>query len=380
MYVRMKPIAALMGVGGILALVLTVLRPGAETGVTSPPTPSGTQAPASSEFARIASDRYGLVVWDTRLWIRTETDPTPMVTLGDVGAFGAGSAIAVSPQGTALAVWTAGVTGSSELRLWRATSPHRTQLLLRTQGGERGTGLAWAADGGGLVLSLEVAQDSAEVSAPGPKLSVLRTLDLATGQLSEVARMPLTRLMPLAWDRDRSAVGAVDSGDGGFASSYFVIRGGEVSSTRLLMGQRHTFLVSASPDAGWIVASADIDGERRLLAWPLVEPGRAIELRPDPGHALMRLPWVGTGHDVLVGDLEIADPSASVRVSIWNPSQGVRSDVIAAPLRDASSRIDGSALYIHGRAGQTEVLDMRTGRRELLPDAPSGWLASVVLR
>lgn len=345
--------AVAISVGVLLVLALAP-RSGAPMSTAAPPaaatTPPGAAAPAPSPTeAGLLSATYGLIVMSgTSIVVRSETDAREIAVLDRLGEPATGGAIAVSGDGRRVALWPSTGLGRNELRLWQASAPDRIETLLISPEGERGTGIAWAADGSGLVLSFDTLSRLPGFHA-GPDASYLRTYDLATRQTTEVVRIPRTSLVPLAWDRAQRTIAAFETGGGGFARSYVVVRDGAVSRTELLSERQHTVVPAVTTDAAWVVVSAHVDSRSRLIAWPLSEPTRTVQLGPDTDRWFVHFGWLHGQRWVIVGEYPADVPPGSVpRLSLWDPARDARSPIPHDPVGGVASRPDGSGIYLLG--------------------------------
>lgn len=354
--------------------------PGPAT-LTTPDLTAATVAPSPSPTqAGLLSAKYGLLVLSgTNIVVRSETEAREIAVLDRLGEPAAGGAIAVSPDGRRVALWPSIGIGRNELRLWQASAPGRIDTLLVSPEGEHGTGIAWAADGSALVLSFDTLSRLPGIHAP-PDASYLRTYDLATRRTAEVVRMPRTSLIPLAWDRARRTIAAFERGGGGFARSYVLVRDGAVSRTELLTERQHTFVLAVSTDASWVVASAHVESRSRLIAWPLTEPTRTVQLGPGTDRWFVHNGWLHGQQWVIAADYPADVPPGSVpRLSLWDPARDSRSPIQHDPVGGVASRPDGSAIYLLGTNEGDLVLDPRTGRSEPIPGERVSLLRPVVL-
>jgi hypothetical protein len=338
------------------------------------PLPTASGAPSAG---RVASAAFGFVASRPDLVIRTETDPEPVVTLEEVDSPGAGGGAATSADGRRLAYWTQAGTGRNELRLWDAATPDRTVMLATSPDDERGTGAVWSSDGTGLLLSFRSLTVQPGIDAP-PDRTALRTIDVASRQLTEVTRAERTFFAPLAWDRARQLVAAVEIGAGGFARAYVLVRGGQVTRTTL----NNVIFVVGSADASWIVASTDVQTQARILGWPIAEPVRVIELRPDPERALFHGGFLPRSTRVIVVDRPrvVTGAPFTASVHLWDVATGQRLAIPNGTTEGiAEPRADGTALYV-ASAGALQVMDVKTGAREALPGPSDRIVAGVILR
>lgn len=393
----------------VLAFVVAIaLRPRDEpasptaspspTAVASPsPSPTGPTsagasptAPSPTVAARIDT-RYGIVTEGRgssgalEPVVRSETDTRAIATLGMLGdPVWLGNALAVSPDGRRLAFWTAPRNGGgNRLELWEAGRPDRTATIVTSPSDEVGTGVVWSADGAGVLLSFE-SLARAQIGHTGgfPEQTVLRTLVLPVSDvslaMSEVARAARTSLAPVAWDRERRTIAALETEGPSRPLDYLVIRDGDTSRTRLpdpLTGVR------SSRDGRWVALDRAAGPPNLIAAWPADDPARVTELRAEGDVRLWSYGWLPGSTRVIVS---VTGQGVETPLFLWDVVTGARIPVPGGPFRGfppvgAVPRADGSGLYIEG-----EVLDLASGERRPLPtpdpDPTQHIVAGVLLR
>ncbi|MGH2450497.1 MAG: hypothetical protein ACRDGE_04350 [Candidatus Limnocylindria bacterium] len=371
---RLRPLRVAGALASGVALVLLAVVLGSaladvrrDAAASPTPGPTATAASPTPEASLVLDARYGIVMVSTEgssLVIRSETDAQAIATPGIDDPFGTASVtrrLAVSPDGRRLAFWEASEDGGNSLQLWDAARPDRTTTLLTSSSGEAGTRVVWAPDGEGLLLSFVSLGPRPAIGAP-PLYAVLRTLDIASGELTEVARAELTNFAPVAWDRERQIGGAVEFGGGGFATAYLVIRDGQASRTSF-SDQVVADTVIGSPNARWVLATF---GDREIVAWPIDEPERVTEL-PSDGEGVAPLGWLPGSTRVILREGQGVQESP---LFLWDVTTGDRMQ-IGTTRYTALPRADGTALYVTDERGATSVLDLASGERELVPDMPA---------
>jgi hypothetical protein len=315
----------------------------------APASPTASRSPASTPSAPI---RYGIVttrpsaggVYPLELVLRSERDTAPIVNFGRVAegyACPCPGDVAVSPDGRRLALWTHADAGTNTLQLWDATHRDRASTILTSPVGELGTRVAWSSDGAGLLLAFE----SVAVGPPPlrlPNTSVLRTALLspagAASQLTEVARVSNKTLAPLAWDRARRVVGALESEGLSRQLDYLLIQDERASRTRL---PDPLTAISASPDARWVVMDR-AQPPHALVYWPVDDPARMSELVPErDGQAWVeRGGWLTgpTRAIVKITEAGFRPGLPSFPITLFDPATGQRTTVPGATTAHDGSR------------------------------------------
>ena len=369
----------------VAACAPSAASPSASSSPTAPPrtvspatssaasTPSVTAHPSlgsPSPADRLFDDRFGLVVFDpggggrgglVSLRLTNEGITRDLAVIEDRMGYPT-----TSPDGSLVAYWS-----------WAADDPQRSpdrlviarwsapgaRTAVLTLAGESGTGVAWAADGTGLVLGVKSREFLAPSSFDSPPAWVaVRTIDIATGTVREVMRTTnradsrdLTwSILPLSWERVSGVIAAFERGPGTtFAYAYDAIRErGGVARTRLLDEQ--WVIGPASPDARRIAGQRS---ERRsLTAWPVETFGPGPELR-------------GAADDWPSGAWHPGSTKLAVVVSgalrLWDTRTGdstvLSISAALANTRPILFRPDGQALLLAGAAGTRDIFDIASG-------------------
>ena len=215
-----------------LAIVIAV---GCSAAAAPSPTPSptvpgpsvapATATPTSSPTTNAADTlRIGLIGLDNLGFpssLRLESDPSVFARIQ-------GRSVTVSPDGRRIAYWhvppgaddTAG-----ELRTVDLTTGVESRPLLASAP-ERAGGIAWRSDGSALVVATAAKSIPFGGVDPPPAYTRVHTIDLAAGQVRELAHLELARFYPIAWSAETKVVVGVDSGEGGIHQIYRIRENG----------------------------------------------------------------------------------------------------------------------------------------------------------
>ena len=356
---------ALVGIASAVTLKSprSALQPGpsasatltATAAVTASPTvaPSPSATPAS---AVRPDTQHGLVTFTN---IRTEADPRdlqqpPTFARRQVNTF----TVAVAPEGKRVAIIRTSQTGQQLISFTTADPNNVTTLLDFSGGGEFATQLVWAGDGSASVLL--VAEKHAHAQGGGDNLireySALRTVDTATRQVREIARISGANrsLFPLAWLPEKQLVAALEVGPLGRVENYVLVRSGTLERTDLRTAAAHGVAsFTASRDGHRIAGAIDSD----IRWWPIDEPNK---FRVIPGTAGERL-WhieFRPGMDEL--GVQVGPDGAPARFEIWRLAGQRR--VVNATVGFEHWRVDGTAALVG-----TSLVDADTGAVTPLP-------------
>lgn len=372
-------------IGGV-ALLYAVRAQGAgttsapQTRVSSAPTapaasPSATVAPATSapsstpsELPLTGADRFALVI-DKGC---SPPGPPPYVRREDSGqmivALGQGYLSqlqgAVSPDGRRLAYWAYEFTGQSSIAMYQGG----TSTTLVALGDEMlGALPVWSPDGSGLLF---VANKGGGQGVP-PDYAALRTLDLASGAITELTRVSGRFLNAVAWDRARHVIAA---------TSVPALPAPGVSENLVITEARVIQRYELSPRAPGAVASQDAAyamtvsrSDNVIRYWPLSAFTEQTVLRATPGLTIAFALWQPGTHQLAV-DLVNGGTSA---IELW-PLDGLRRAI--ADYTNHNGRLffrpDGSVLFM----GPSSAVEVATGRLTHFALAPSEQLAASLLR
>lgn len=304
--------------------------------------------------------------------VRSEVDPQ------ELGVLKAGAVNgAVSPDGRRIAYWeTTSGGGARSLWILDASAPSRSRLVLTLSDSETasvstGGGVVWSSDGLGLLVGVNSREYLPVPPVHGPaRYATLRTVDLASGAVREVARVePGLPLRPVAFDRRSGVATAVEIGGGGYVASYVVARdGAALTRTRF---ETDIAPAVATPDGTGVLA-VRFRPTAVVLVWPVADPERRTLLDVAAGERIGRALWRNS-HEIVV--LIDGDDPAAHRLEVW-PLQGPRR-VVLQGARDLSAiRPDGTAAIVDG-----QVVDLMTGATSPIPDLTGKRVdASIVLR
>lgn len=270
---------------------------------------------------------------------------------------------AASPNGRRVAIVERTQKGG-QLLTFDTSVPSQRTFVLEFSGtvvdnrasGEFPSSAVWAGDDtDSLLVTVDV------YSAPSVYTSQ-RVVDLQTKQVRELARIGF---VPLAWHpASDTAVGWAFRGDGGFADSYVLVRGGRVTRSQFPLGEVIGSTVRASPDGRRIIAvyggtSAQSGGTIRW--WSFDRFDQQTELPSVRGEWIINASW-RPGVDELVVSVATGTYTPTVpRLEVW-PLQGAR-----RVLRSSGGlllvRSDGTAAL----AVDYALVDLATGATSTVP-------------
>lgn len=326
--------------------------PTASTSVTPSPTTAG--AAIKSEFAVIYDGvRQGYDKGSAPL-IRREGETN--FAVGELApSFFEQFIGAVSPDGRR-AVYFAQRQGEPwTLYLLDGAKPN-DQRVIRTIAGEIPNGApVWSSDGTGIAY---VVLDEGANQGVTPKYSAIRTLDVATGAVSEVARVTDGSSYSLVgWDRARSIIAALLAPDRAPATQYMVFSSGALKSFPL-DGQYSTYAAPNGRDVAGVRCDAPTK-ECSLWTWTLDDFGSKLDRKL--GSNLSVIGWrQGTGDLVLL----VGEPGAVPnRISLWSATAGLRpvAQVDGSGYSRPFLRADGSAVIVQQSQTAASIVDLDGG-------------------
>lgn len=268
---------------------------------------------------------------------------------------------AVSPDGRR-AVYFATGAGSWALYLLDGARPNEQRRLAEIRGEIPGGRPVWSGDGSGVAFTV---LDESANQGVRPTYSALRTIEIATGEVRELARAPAgSAYAAVGWDRARSIIAATLHPHGQQTGTTYVA----ISSS----GTR-----TWAMDAGYSIAASprthEVAGVRceaargcSLWLWPLGDFGSRRDLRVTAS-SLGLLGWRPGADEValMVGSSDPGKPGDIELVS----SSGARR--VAYPLTTLSERpffrADGRALIVPLRLDEAIVVDLASGLVSPLP-------------
>lgn len=285
--------------------------------------------------------------------IRSETDARTITEFS-------GYIPAVSVDGRRLAYWRSASQNTPPFALIvrEVGGAERTIVTLPDRRGGR---IVWSNDGNGLLYEHRaVSVTGTPPPPPPPDSSQLVAYDLVAAQGTSLARPnAFSDMLPVAWDRPASLVGAVLTGDGGFTREYAIwdMRQPAVAprvTTLPAAFIAHT--VTASSDAKFVLASEV--GLANVRWWPASDGAAAQQLQVEAGRRAVtwrpgtsQLAWIsGTG------ELTLYDVRTGAR-TVAARSQDLQGSTIIAFRPDGSVAITAAQI-----AYELRVVEVATGR------------------
>lgn len=188
---------------------------------------------------------------------------------------------AVSPDGRQIAWFTPEGTQPQQLRIATAAGLPTSQLLRTLGADERSGSIVWSNDASGLLYTVHSPETPTGVVPGSSATYTVHTFDMrgTTTPDRVVLTSPIGGLVfvPIAWDRTANVAAALETGEGGYMTSWDVIRftGTEAVTTKTAVvpnGSMLAFSVSASSDAKLAVGGSFANGGS-LVWWPLADFG-----------------------------------------------------------------------------------------------------------
>ena len=291
--------------------------------------------------------------------IRTEADPT---ALNKTSKWNDGAAAAVSPDGKRVAILRTSETGQGIITFTTAKPDEITSVMDMAGTGENVVGPpAWAADGSDSLLIGILKPGALTGVAPPPAYSALRSVDVKTQKVIEVARTTNGFvLVPVVWHPGAGVAVAYETGDGGFAVNYLVIQGPQVARTPF--GATVGGGTLAGNQDGTRVAAIYGSPGATVHWWPYDRFDQQTELKPAVGDGAYRASWRGGRDELVVATGPAATPpSTNMRVEVWGSQGGRR--VVRDTGGVALVRVDGTAVL----SFDYQLVDLTTGATTPVP-------------
>lgn len=272
---------------------------------------------------------------------------------------------AVAPDGRRAVYFAQPQSGAWTLYLFDGAKPNEQRALL-TLPGEVGFQPMWSGDGAGVAFTVI---DQSGYGAT-PAYSAIRTLDLASGLVTERARITGGSAYTLVgWDRADATLAAtiVPHADQG-PLIYVVLSGTTQRSWPL---DAHYSAV-ASPDARDVVGvkCEGIDIGCSLWTWKLGDFGTRVDQRVGSRLSIGVIGWRPGTHDVALAISDMRAVPSVTSVELWSISGGPRR-VVYGPSGTygygSFFRADGTALIVVTEAYQALVVDLISGLTTQLP-------------
>ncbi len=336
-------------------------------GATTSPGAAATSQPSASPAGNVRPDgRHGFLsqTGPERTVLRTEQDATPLAQIAT------GSGGAVSPDGHRLAMLR-GERGQQFV--WGdAIRFADAKVAVDLSGsGESFVGNAvWAADNSNSIAFAVIKPSTQQGVDTPPLYSALRSVDLATGAVRELARTNNGRiLVPLIWrPRDNLAV-SFETGPGGYAYSYVIVRTGQVNRTEFDRDQPPLGLL-ADRDGARVLGLFGTGNDLVLKWWAWDRPEQAQEMRPPSGETFLRAVWRAGAEEIGV-ELVVTPTRTPVRgrFELWSVATNSRRVVIASGGFEMFRHDGTAAIGLRGFAAPFEMylIDLATGATTPIP-------------
>jgi hypothetical protein len=338
----------------------------APAGVTASPGPSATGATGVRP-----DGRHGFFSARSpeQSVLRTEEDATPLAQLAATTG-----AAAVSPDGHRVAFLR--TTDRGQQIMWGdATRLAEARVAVDLAGtGDHVTGnVVWAADNTNSILFAVARPSGQQGVEPPPAYSAFRSVDLGSGVVREHGRTTNAYvLVPLIWHpRDNVAVG-FETGAGGFAYSYVIVRGGQAERTTF-GGSQGPLGLRADRGGARVLGLFGTSTELFLKWWAWDRPEKPSEMRPPEGEGVLHAAWRPGSEEIGVEILSTAprQTPARGRFELWSVSTDARR-VVSAGGGFEMFRQDGTAaIGVRGFAAPFEMvlIDLATGATTVIPSS-----------
>jgi hypothetical protein len=365
---------------------LPLVDPRASASPSATPTPSAASSPAGGATY---NDDFGFVL--------TEPGAGRTTTIRRESGARLGSFVqqqfAVSPDGRQIAWFTPEATQPQELRIATAADLPTSKVLRTLNADERGATIVWSNDASGLLYSVHGPDIPTGVIPSSSATYAVHVFDMRGTTTPD--RVVLTSsigalvLVPIAWDRTTNVAAALETGEGGYMTSWDVIRfnGTEATTTKTAVvpnGSMLAFSVAASSDAKLVVGGSFGNGGS-LVWWPLADFGTRQTIPGGPnGH------WRPQTHELATiggcaGD-PACGPSGGVRlINVDTGASRIVYGLTTANMNLRTFRADGSAVIVYApQAPGATITDYTlvplSGSPPITFMEVNGLLASVRLR
>jgi hypothetical protein len=334
---------------------------------------STTPAPTASPGAALLKPGFGVIYWGARQGWEPGSAPQilPEGRTTKVGEL-AGSFFnqfhgTIAPDGRR-AIYAAqpDANGPWGYYLLDGSKPTEQRRLLALPNEIAGPVL-WSPDMSAIAFT---AQDQGATQGVIPKYDSIRTLDLTTGAVREVARITDGSYYQLVgWDKSAGTLAAQINpypNDGTKKSTYLVI-GPSGPKTTPVDGPS---AYAASSDARTVVGLRCGNAtECSLWTWPLADYGARADQHLPAGLSLNVLGFRPGTSDVGLTAFELNGGSG--RITLWSASSGLRTVYQFPTGRSPSGpwffRADGSAAIVNFGSGEDLIIDIATGQSARLP-------------
>jgi len=314
--------------------------------------PNTTSSPGASAAGVRPDASHGMLTRNPAA-IRTEADPTP---LNNTPNWNEGAAAAVSPDGKRVAILRSSQTGQGIISFTTAKPDEITSVIDTAGTGEQIVGPpVWAADGSNSLLVGFIKPSTQSGVEPPVVYAALRSIDIRTHTVTELTRITNNFvLMPVVWHPGGAVAAAYETGPGGFAINYLVVRGQQVTRTPFganVVGGS----LAVNQDGTRVLAIYGSPGAS-VHWWPLDGFDQQTELKPSAGDGVYRAYWRGGRDEIVVATgPSVTPPSDKQRIEVWGSQSGRR--VVRETGGLSFVRVDGTAAL----AFDYQLVDLTTG-------------------
>ena len=346
----------------------------ADASASPGPTASGattSPAPTASGTSGVRPDgRHGFFSASSReqAVLRTEQDATPVAQLLAATGF------AVSPDGHRVAFLRTAERGQ-QIMWGEATRLAEARVAVDlTSSGEVVTGnVVWATDNSNSI-AFAVARPSGQQGVePPPAYSALRSVDLGTGVVREHSRTTNAYvLVPLIWHPRDNVTAGYETGPGGFAYSYVVVRGDQLERT-IFGGGQGPLGLRADRSGARVLGLFGRSTELFLKWWAWDRPDQPREMRAPEGESVLQASWRPGSDEIGVEVLSTAPRQAPARgrFELWSVATDARRVVIANGGFEMFRQDGTAAIGARGFSAPFEMylIDLATGATSLIPSS-----------
>jgi hypothetical protein len=337
----------------------------APTGATTSPEPS----PSGATGVR-PDGRHGFFSSSGReqASLRTEQDATPVAQLP------ATTGAVVSPDGHRVAFLR--TTDRGQQIMWgEATRLTEARVAVDLSGsGELITGnVVWASDNSDSI-AFAVAKPSGQQGVePPPAYSALRSVDLGSSVVREHARTSNAYvLVPLIWHpRDNMAAG-FETGPGGFAYSYVIVRDDQMGRT-LFGGSQGPLGLRSDRNGARVLGLFGTSNDLFLKWWAWDRPDQPREMRAPAGEGVLHAFWRPGSDEIGVEVLSTAPRQAPARgrFELWSVATDARRVVIGSGGFEMFRHDGTAAIGVRGFAAPFEIvlIDLANGATTAIPSS-----------
>jgi hypothetical protein len=345
------------------------------TASSSTPTTASTSPPASTATPNqtVLKSNFGVIYWGARQGWEPGSAPQILpegrtTKVGELaGTFFNQFHGAVSSDGRrAIYVAQPDMNGPSGYYLLEGSKPTEQRRLLALPNENLGSVL-WSADMSAIAFT---AQDAGATQGVIPKYDSIRTLDLTTGAVRELARITDGSYYQIVgWDKSAGTLAAQINpypNDGAKKSTYLVI-GPSGTKTTPVDGPS---AYAVSPDRRTAVGlQCSAATGCSLWTWPLADYGARVDHHLPAGLSLNVFGFRPGTTDVGLTAFELNGGSG--RIALWSVAAGLQTLYSFPAGRSPSGpwffRADGTAVIVNFGINDDLVIDVATGQSTRLP-------------